>query len=99
MDAMGVGSHLVSEDCRTPRSAPSDDLRRLYFDSLVYTPGGLEALVAAGADQVLLGTDFPFDMGIDDPLARLDAAASLTPDERAGIAGATVARLLAICFP
>ncbi|MHB9755640.1 amidohydrolase family protein [Streptomyces sp. BYX5S] len=54
---------------------PSSYLRRLYFDSLVHDPYVLRELVrAAGADRVLLGSDFPFDMGSEDPLGALRAA-------------------------
>lgn len=62
----------ASTGCAQP---PSSYLRRLYFDSLVHDPKVLKALVdAAGADRVLLGSDFPFDMGCDDPVATLRAA-------------------------
>ncbi|GGX66611.1 amidohydrolase [Streptomyces minutiscleroticus] len=54
---------------------PSSYLRRLYFDSLVHDPHVLRELVrAAGADRVLLGSDFPFDMGTEDPVGALRAA-------------------------
>ncbi|MFF5437830.1 amidohydrolase family protein [Streptomyces achromogenes] len=54
---------------------PSSYLRRLYFDSLVHDPYVLRELVrAAGADRVLLGSDFPFDMGTEDPVGALRAA-------------------------
>jgi aminocarboxymuconate-semialdehyde decarboxylase len=54
---------------------PSSYLKRLYFDSLVHDPHVLRELVrAAGAGRVLLGSDFPFDMGADDPVAALRAA-------------------------
>ncbi|CAM5272792.1 amidohydrolase [Streptomyces spiroverticillatus] len=54
---------------------PSSYLRRLYFDSLVHDPYVLRELVrVAGADRVLLGSDFPFDMGTEDPVAALRAA-------------------------
>jgi aminocarboxymuconate-semialdehyde decarboxylase len=54
---------------------PSSYLRRLYFDSLVHDPHVLRELVrAAGAGRVLLGSDFPFDMGAEDPVADLRAA-------------------------
>jgi aminocarboxymuconate-semialdehyde decarboxylase len=87
----------VRDDCRTPQAAPSEYLRRLYFDSLVYEPRALQTLIAAaGAGHVLLGTDFPFDMGVDDPLTRLDAVTSLTPEQGAAIAGATAAGLLGV---
>jgi aminocarboxymuconate-semialdehyde decarboxylase len=54
---------------------PSSYLRRLWFDSLVHDPAVLRALIAAaGVDRVLLGSDFPFDMGTGDPLDALRAA-------------------------
>ncbi|MFJ1969644.1 amidohydrolase family protein [Streptomyces sp. NPDC087903] len=54
---------------------PSSYLGRLYFDSLVHDPHVLRELVrAVGADRVLLGSDFPFDMGTGDPVGALRAA-------------------------
>ena len=75
---------------------PSAYLDSLWFDSLVYEPGILAALVrSAGAGHVVVGTDYPFDMGVTDPLARLDAV-GLRADERDAIAGLTAARLLGL---
>lgn len=54
---------------------PSSYLKRLYFDSLVHDPYVLRELTrAAGADRVMLGSDFPFDMGSEDPVGALRAA-------------------------
>ncbi|MFH9402349.1 amidohydrolase family protein [Streptomyces sp. NPDC017638] len=54
---------------------PSSYLKRLYFDSLVHDPHVLRELIrVAGADRVLLGSDFPFDMGTEDPVGALRAA-------------------------
>ncbi len=87
----------VRPEAHSCRLAPSEYLKRIWFDSLVYTPAQLGFLVwQAGASQVVLGTDFPFDMGINDPLAQLDAVASLTDAERAAIRGENAARLLAL---
>ncbi|MET7345526.1 amidohydrolase family protein [Streptomyces sp. NPDC087866] len=81
----------ASAGCAEP---PSSYLRRLYFDSLVHDPAVLRALVnAAGADRVLLGSDFPFDMGSDDPVAALRAA-SLSEGDFDAIRGANAAALL-----
>ncbi|MCD2191888.1 amidohydrolase [Actinomycetospora endophytica] len=78
---------------RAAAAPPSAALRRIWFDALVYTPEALRYLVAvAGADRVALGTDHPFDMGVDDPLARLDAA-GLPAADRDAIAGGTAAAL------
>jgi aminocarboxymuconate-semialdehyde decarboxylase len=46
------------------RSQPSTYLRNLYFDTLVYNVDTLDYLRrVAGADHLLLGTDYPFDLG------------------------------------
>ncbi|MFG2944140.1 amidohydrolase family protein [Streptomyces adustus] len=84
----------VREDARGCAEPPSSYLRRMWFDGLVYTPRALRHLVAeVGADRVVLGTDHPFDMGVTDPVARLDAA-GFTPAERAAIAGGNALALL-----
>ncbi|MFF9488240.1 amidohydrolase family protein [Streptomyces sp. NPDC014676] len=73
---------------------PSSYLKRLYFDSLVHDPHVLRELVrAAGADRVLLGSDFPFDMGTEDPVAALRAARLPEADFDA-VRGANAAALL-----
>jgi aminocarboxymuconate-semialdehyde decarboxylase len=62
----------------------------------VYTPEALRHLVeAVGPGRVMLGTDYPFDMGVTDPVARLDAA-GLPTDHRAAIAARTAAALFTI---
>ncbi|EGX58062.1 hypothetical protein SZN_19637 [Streptomyces zinciresistens K42] len=73
---------------------PSHYLGRLYFDSLVHDPYVLRELVrVAGADRVLLGSDFPFDMGAADPVAALRAA-GLPAAEFHAVRGANAAALL-----
>jgi aminocarboxymuconate-semialdehyde decarboxylase len=63
-------------DARGCAQPPSSYLRRIWYDALVYTPQALRHLVeAVGADKVVLGTDYPFDMGITDPVNRAAAAA------------------------
>ena len=50
---------------------------------MVFEPGQLEYLVDLyGADHVLLGTDYPYDMGDDDPLALLGARRAKTGADR-----------------
>ena len=85
----------VRPEAHTCRDAPSRYLNRIWFDSLVYSPEQLEFLVRrAGAGQIVIGTDYPFDMGVEDPLERLDAVAGLSATERAAIRGENAARLL-----
>ncbi len=59
---------------------PSSYLRRIWFDTVVHDPYGLRALVeVAGGSQVVMGSDFPFDMGLDDPIGFVRDAG--LPDE------------------
>jgi aminocarboxymuconate-semialdehyde decarboxylase len=48
-----------------------------------------------GPERVLLGTDYPFDMGLTDPLALLEKA-RLTQQQREMIAGGNAARLFGL---
>jgi aminocarboxymuconate-semialdehyde decarboxylase len=59
-------------DARGCTEPPSNYLRRMWFDSLFYTPVALDALVrVVGADRVVLGSDYPFDMGVEGPVRNL----------------------------
>ena len=54
---------------------PSTYLKRIWFDTVVHDPTALRHLVeAAGGSRVLLGSDFPFDMGLDDPVSFVHGA-------------------------
>ncbi|HLM29207.1 MAG TPA: amidohydrolase family protein [Acidimicrobiales bacterium] len=90
--AFGVRPELRKHIARRP----SDFLRKLHFDTAVFEPRMIEYLVDEfGADRVLLGTDYPFDMGPTDPLGFL-AGARLDEESRALILGGNAARLLRI---
>ncbi len=86
-------------DARTTTEPPSVLLRRTFVDSLVYDPDQLRHLVRVmGAGQVTLGSDFPFDMGVEDPVDRLEAA-GLDPATTEAIRGGNAARLLGLTTP
>jgi aminocarboxymuconate-semialdehyde decarboxylase len=69
-------------------------LRRLYYDTVVHDAGVLRALVDfAGADHVLCGSDYPFDMGSERP-AELVRSLGLEPPDEAAILGENALRLL-----
>jgi aminocarboxymuconate-semialdehyde decarboxylase len=59
------------EDCREHISKPpSEYLRGLYFDTVVFDRPHLEYLIKTyGVDHLLMGTDYPFDMSEPDPLS------------------------------
>jgi aminocarboxymuconate-semialdehyde decarboxylase len=74
--------------------SPDDSLRRFYYDSLTHDPELMCALVEfAGPERVLLGSDYPFDMG-DERAADGVRAAGLDPDAEEAILGGNAARLL-----
>jgi len=76
---------------------PSTYLKKIYVDTVVFTPEQLTALVATfGIDHVLMGTDYPYDMAEYEPLQHLAATASLDEAARAAIAGGNARRLLGV---
>jgi aminocarboxymuconate-semialdehyde decarboxylase len=85
-------------DCRTAiRKKPSSYLEKFYFDTITFDRGMLEQEVARfGADHVLLGTDYPYDMGVDDPVGFIDGAKKLSKKDKQQIMGGNAARLLGI---
>jgi predicted TIM-barrel fold metal-dependent hydrolase len=81
-------------DARGCAERPSRYLRRIWYDDLVYTPAALRHLVeAVGADRVVLGTDYPFDMGVTDPVERAAAAGLPAADLTAILSGNAAALL------
>jgi aminocarboxymuconate-semialdehyde decarboxylase len=75
-------------------------LKRLYFDALVYTHHQLHYLVEEyGADHILMGTDYPADMGEIDPVGFIENAARLDDSARRAILGDNAARLLGLDIP
>ncbi|MFN3570995.1 MAG: amidohydrolase family protein, partial [Polaromonas sp.] len=56
-------------------SAPAEQARRLYFDTLVFDAPTLRHLVDLFGDtQLMLGTDYPFNFHERTPVARIEAA-------------------------
>lgn len=54
--------------------SPRKYLERLYFDSLVHEPANLEFLInLVGADQIMLGSDYPFPLGELEPGSLIDS--------------------------
>jgi aminocarboxymuconate-semialdehyde decarboxylase len=90
-------AHMFQPDAMARLSEPpQDSIRRFYFDSVTHDAELLRALVEfAGANRVLLGTDYPFDMADPDPVATVRAAGLEPPDE-AAILGGNAAGLLGL---
>ena len=95
---IGRSDHAWAQrsDARGCARPPSTYLRRIWYDALVYTPQALRHLVdVAGSDKVVLGTDYPFDMGVTDPVERA-AAAGLPASDLTAILSGNAATLLGL---
>ncbi len=56
--------------------APQESIGRLFYDTILHSRHTLEFLISSvGAQHVLLGSDYPFDMGNLDCVARVEALA------------------------
>jgi aminocarboxymuconate-semialdehyde decarboxylase len=75
---------------------PTHYLKKIYVDSVVFTPHQLKGLVELfGADRVLMGTDYPFDMGDYDAVGHV-MATPLDDAAKAAIVGGNAKRLLGL---
>jgi aminocarboxymuconate-semialdehyde decarboxylase len=76
---------------------PSSYLRQFYLDTMVFEPDQLGFLIEKyGADHIVLGTDYPYDMGETDPLGLIRKVPGLSEEQVAAISGGNAARLLGI---
>jgi aminocarboxymuconate-semialdehyde decarboxylase len=74
---------------------PGDHLKRIWFDSVVYDPMALKHLIdRVGIDQVVVGTDYPFDMGHYDVHELIGQVAELDEAGRAAVLGGNAAKLI-----
>ena len=88
------------DTCEHIDEMPTAYLKRLYLDLPVYTPTSSEYLVSLfGADRILMGTDYPADMGETDPVGFIEATKGLSDAERRAIFGGNAARLLNFPVP
>ena len=86
-------------DCRGNdlKHPPTYYLKKMYFDSIVFTYEQLKYLVDVfGADQIIMGTDYPYDMAEDDPVGHVLGTPGLNQDDIKKITGINAAKLLDI---
>ncbi len=81
---------------KTTKAKPRDLFHEFYYDTAVFDPTTLQRLIEdVGADHVLVGTDYPFDLADPDPVASVGEV-HLGDGAREAILGATAAKLLGI---
>ena len=91
-------AHRARPDCRVViKKAPSTYLKKFYFDTITFDTQMLRHLVDKyGSEHIVLGTDYPFDMGMDDPVKFIESVPRLTRADKDKIMGGNAARLLKI---
>src|SRR5438067_8893943 len=85
----------VRPELRHMKAPPSAYLRRFTYDTIGHNETiNLGLIRMVGADRLILGSDYCFDMGLVDPVGDIERLDALTAHERALIAGKTAAKLL-----
>jgi aminocarboxymuconate-semialdehyde decarboxylase len=88
------GWHVRAEPKKKLPKPPTDSLNRFLFDTITHSKDVLEFLVGnVGADRVLLGSDYPFDMGMPDGVLQVRGL-SIPAAEQAAILGGRAQALL-----
>ena len=91
-----VGWTFPDRVTRALKRKPTEYLRHLYFDSLVFTPEALRHLVAeTGSGQIVMGTDYPFPW-TKTAVDHILSTPGLRDAERVAMLGGTAAGLLGI---
>ncbi|MGD0024363.1 MAG: amidohydrolase family protein [Xanthobacteraceae bacterium] len=76
---------------------PTSYLKRIYVDTVVFTPYQLAELVRVfGAEHVVMGTDYPYDMAEYDPIGHIASVEGFDPSTIAALAGGNAKRLLGL---
>ena len=84
----------VRQECKALKKPPSSYLRRFTFDTISHAPESLNYLIdLVGADHVMMGSDYCFDMGYERPVKAVTALKLSRPDQEK-ILGGNAARLL-----
>ncbi|HEY3276134.1 MAG TPA: amidohydrolase family protein [Syntrophorhabdaceae bacterium] len=84
----------IRPECTAPKKPPEEYVKMFHYDTISHGADQLRFLISAvGADHVLLGTDYPYDMGDADPLASIEAIVGLSAEERAKIEGENATKL------
>jgi aminocarboxymuconate-semialdehyde decarboxylase len=73
---------------------PTSYLKQIYVDTVVFTPHQLKTLVEVfGADHVIMGTDYPYDMAEADPIEHI-VSTGFDASTVAALAGGNAKKLL-----
>jgi aminocarboxymuconate-semialdehyde decarboxylase len=94
-------AYRVRPECHDHiKRPPSYYMKKIYYDTMVFGEPQLEHLVNLwGADHVVIGTDYPYDMGYYKPVDFVNGTRSLSRAEKDQIIGGNAAKLLGLKRP
>ena len=82
-------------ECKTISKPPSSYLKRFTYDTITYDEALLEDLIKlVGADRILVGSDYCFDIAYEEPVRFLNGVKSLTGEQKQQIVWGNAAKLL-----
>src|SRR5690349_18548724 len=85
------------QECKTIPRPPSEYLKRFTYDTISYDDGVLKDLVdLVGADRIMVGSDYCFDIAYEEPVRMIVQNETLTPEQKQLILGDNAKRLLRI---
>ncbi len=88
------GFHTRAE-CKTISKPPSSYLKRFTYDTITYNEELLEDLIKlVGADRIMVGSDYCFDIAYDEPVKFVHGVKSLTVEQKQQILWSNAAKLL-----
>lgn len=89
-------AYKVRPECHDHiKRPPSYYMKKIYYDTMVFSETQLQHLVNLwGAGHVVIGTDYPYDMGYYKPVDFVNGAKALTRAEKDAIIGGNAAKLL-----
>ena len=89
-------AYQMRPEARQKISAPpSTYFKKFYFDTITHSGPALSYLIdTVGVEQVMMGSDYPFDMGYEHPAELIEQLPGLSQADKQAVLGGNAQRLL-----
>ena len=93
-------TYKMRKECQHLDKPPSGYLKNITFDTITHHSAVLEFLIKSmGPDKVLMGSDYPFDMGDDDPMGSVEGVPGLAQADLERIVSGNALNILGLKIP